>query len=173
MKNLEFQKKLLENTKPVMVDLWAPWCVPCRAMDPVFNQISQAYHEQVDVLKINADESPEVMKALGVMSIPTVIGFAGGKEILRRTGIQSTEALDILFDSTLHRRKPAIIPPAPLDRVIRTAAGLALFVLGWFSGHSILLMGFGGIVLFSAVYDRCPIYRAIVPRLAALFQRSR
>jgi thioredoxin len=173
MNNLEFQKFLTENSKPVIVDLWASWCAPCRAMEPAFKKISQKYIDQVDVLKINADESPEVLKALGVMGIPTVIGFANGKEILRRTGMQSTEALDILFDSTLHQRKPAIIPPAPIDRFVRSGAGIAFIVLGWFYGQSILLMGIGSVLLFSAFYDRCPIYRAIVPRLKTLFQRSK
>ena len=114
-----------------------------------------------------------MLKALGVMGIPTVVGFAGGKKILRRTGIQSAEALDIIFDSTLHQRIPAIIPPAPIDRLIRSGAGLALIALGWFSGQSILLMGIGGVLLFSAFYDRCPIYKAVVPRLTALFQRAK
>jgi thioredoxin len=172
MKNSEFQKRLVENPKPVIVDLWASWCAPCRAMEPAFKQTSQKYIGQVDVLKINADDSPEVLKALGVMGIPTVVGFVGGKEILRRTGTQSAEALDIIFDSTLHQRKPAIIPPAPIDRLIRSGAGLALIALGWFSGQSILLMGIGGVLLFSAFYDRCPIYRAISARISGLIRRS-
>jgi thioredoxin len=167
MNNSEFQKRLVENSKPMMVDLWAPWCAPCRAMEPAFKQISQKYNDQVDVLKINTDESPEVLKALGVMGIPTVVGFAYGKEIVRRTGMQSTEALDILFDSTLHQRKPTIIPPAPIDRLIRSGAGLAFLALGWSFGQSILLIGIGGVLLFSAFYDRCPMYKAIVPRLVA------
>jgi thioredoxin 1 len=104
------------------------------------------------------------------MGIPTVIGFAGGKEVMRRTGMQSAEALDILFDATLHQRKPAIIPPAPIDRIIRSGAGVALVAIGWFTRQSILLMAAGGILIFSAFYDRCPIYRAVVPRLTALFQ---
>lgn len=173
MKNSEFQDRLLENSKPIIVDLWAPWCAPCRAMEPVFMQTIQKYKDRIDVIKINADDSPEVLKALGVMGIPTVVGFANGKEILRRTGMQSAEALDILFDSTLHQRKPAVIPPAPMDRLLRSAAGLALIILGWSFGQSILVMGMGGVLLFSAFYDRCPIFRAIVPRLIALFQRSK
>jgi thioredoxin len=167
MTNDEFQKRLVENEKPILVDLWAPWCAPCRAMEPAFKKNAQKYIDQVDVLKINADESPEVLKALGVMGIPTVIGFAGGKEILRRTGMQSAEALDILFDSTLHQRKPTMIPPAPIDRLIRSGAGLAFIALGWFTGQSILLMGIGAVLLFSAFYDRCPIYRSVIKRLVS------
>lgn len=172
MKNTEFQRRLSHNSKPVIVDLWAPWCGPCRAMEPAFKQASQKYNGQVDILKINADESPEVLKALGVMGIPTVIGFAGGKEILRRTGMQSAGTLEIMFDSTLHQRKPVVMPPAPIDRLIRSGAGLALIVIGWFTGQSILLMALGGVLLFSAFYDRCPIFKAVAPRLTAFFQRK-
>lgn len=168
----EFQNKVLNHPGPILIDLWAPWCGPCRAMEPAFHQISQKYAGQVEVLKINADESPEVLQSLGVMGIPTVIGFAGGKEIIRRTGMQSLEALDMIFDATFHQQKPAIIPPTPADRVIRSIAGAALLGIGWFSGQSIPLMIIGGILLFSAFYDRCPIYRAVVPRLKAFFQRS-
>jgi thioredoxin 1 len=173
MKNSEFQKRILENPKPLIVDLWAPWCGPCRAMEPAFKQVSQKYSGEVDVLKINADDSPEVLKALGVLGIPTVISFASGKEILRRTGTQSATGLDLLFDAALNQRKPAVIPPAPFDRLIRSVLGVGLLLVGWFSWHSILAMVLGGIVLFSAFYDRCPIYRAIAPRIASIFQRSR
>lgn len=172
MNKAEFQKRLDENPRPIIVDLWAPWCAPCRAMEPAFKQVSQKYNGQVDVLKINADESPDVLKALRVLGIPTVIGFANGKEILRRTGLQSAAALDIIFDATLHQRKPDIIPPAPIDRVFRSVAGLALLTLGWVNNHSLILLAIGAVLLFSAFYDRCPIYRAILPRLKTLFRRS-
>jgi thioredoxin len=173
MKNSEFQKRIQTHPKPMIVDLWAPWCGPCRAMEPAFKQVSQKYSGEVDVLKINADDSPDVLKALKVMGIPTVIGFAGGKEILRRTGTQSVAGLELLFEAAKNQRKPDIIPPAPLDRLIRSVLGLALFVLGWFTWHSILGMAFGGLVLFSAFYDRCPVYRALAPRIKSLFQRSK
>jgi len=172
MKNAEFQKRLKANKRPVIVDLWAPWCGPCRAMAPGFKKAGQKYEGQVDVIKINADESPEVLQALGVMGIPTVIAFAGGKELVRRTGMQSAAALEALFDAALNQRVPDVFPVSPLNRVLRTLAGVGLIGFGWFSDQSILLMAAGGVVLFSAFYDRCPIYRAIVPRVKSLFQRS-
>ncbi len=172
MKRDEFNRRINRNPRPVVVDLWAPWCAPCRAMEPAFKKVSQKYTGQVDVIKINADESPDVLRSLKVMGIPTTISFAKGKEIMRRTGMQSAEALDVIFDAALHERKPAIIPPAPLDRLIRSGAGIIFLVIGWFLGHSILLMAVGGVLIYSAFYDRCPVYRAIVPRLKALIHRS-
>jgi thioredoxin len=171
MKNNEFQRRIKNAAKPVIVDLWAPWCAPCRAMEPAFKQVGQKYYGQVEVVKINADDSPEVIQALNVRGIPTVIAFAGGEEIIRRSGMQPLQGLDMLFEAALNRRKPAVIPPVPIDRIIRSAAGLALIALGWVYGQSLILMGIGGALLFSAFYDRCPIYRAIVPRLLEWFRR--
>jgi thioredoxin len=172
MNKNEFFSRINKSTRPVVVDLWAPWCVPCKAMQPAFKQVGQKYADEVFVFKINADESPDVIRALGVRGIPTVIGFAHGKEIVRRTGLQSAQALEVIFDSTVKGRKPAAMPLTPITRILRLVGGLALLAAGWLMGHSILLFILGGVLLFSAVYDRCPIYRAIVPRLAALIHKG-
>jgi thioredoxin len=171
----EFVKHLEEKPTPVVLDLWAPWCTPCRAMEPAFKQIQAKYDGQVDVCKINTDESPDVARYLQVMGIPTVIGFAGGKEILRRTGIQSVQALDTIFDATLHQKKPAKLSLAPVDRFLRLVAGTGVIIFGWMNGHSIWtiwIISAGAILLFSAVYDRCPIWKAVSSRIKALFQKS-
>lgn len=173
MKKFEFQRRVKNNPRPIIVDLWAPWCAPCRAMEPAFKHASQKYSGRVDVLKINADESPEVMKELGVMSIPTVIGFANGQEILRRAGMQTEGMLDFFFEATFNQKKPAVMPPAPAARVVRTILGVSLLIAGWFMGQSIWLMVLGGLVIFSGYYDRCPVFKAIAPRVKSLFQQSR
>lgn len=172
MKNALFQKKIQASKKPVIVDLWAPWCRPCRAMEPAFKQVTEKYAGKVEVLKINADEAPDVLKSLGVMSIPTVIAFSGGKEVLRRTGMQPAEALDMLFDAALNNRKPDILPPAPLDRVIRSIAGGAVLIFAAVNGFNGWLIALGAILLFSAFYDRCPIFKAVFPKVKALFSRA-
>ncbi len=172
MKPEAFFVKLKSNPRPVIVDLWAPWCGPCRVMEPAFKQVSLKYKNQVDVWKINADESPDVLKALHVMGIPTTIGFAQGTEIVRKTGVQSVESLDIIFDATLHQRSGIILPPAPIDRWLRSIIGLLLIIMGWSLFHSLILPAIGAVVLFSAFYDRCPIFRAVAPRLIALVRKQ-
>jgi thioredoxin len=173
MKHVEFQHKIKVNPRPIIVDIWAPWCNPCKAMEPAFRQVSTKYVGKVDVLKINADESSDVLKSIGVMSIPTVIAFANGQEIVRRTGMQSENMLDVIFDAALNRRKPVVMPLAPAARIFRVFIGLGLVVIGWFVVRSVILIGLGGIFLFSAVYDRCPIYRAVVSKIKALLQSTK
>jgi len=112
------------------------------------------------------------MKELQVMSMPTVIGFSNGSEILRRSGMQTAGMLDFIFDATMKGEKPAIMPPAPAARIFRTIIGLGVVILGWFAGRSILLIALGGLIIFSGYYDRCPIIRAIFPRIRRLFTRS-
>ena len=172
MNKNDFFSRINKSARPIIVDLWAPWCTPCRAMQPAFKQVSQKFENQVFVLKINADESPEVLKALRVRGIPTVIGFSQGKEILRRTGIQNLQTLDLIFESTINERKPVVMPIATRDRILRIVFGVALLIIGWFGSHSLILLAPGAIVLFTAVYDRCPVYRAIMPRLVSLFHKT-
>jgi thioredoxin len=167
----EFNAKLKANPRPVIVDLWAPWCAPCRVMEPTLKKVAQTYEGQVDVWKLNADDSPEMVRALKVMGIPTTIGFANGEEVIRKTGVQTLESLDILFDATLHQRGTVILPPAPIDRWIRSILGIALMLWGWSMEQSLVILAIGGIVLFSAFYDRCPIFRAVAPRLIGHFRK--
>lgn len=173
MKSAEFQRRIGKSSKPIIVDLWAPWCRPCQTMAPAFEEASKKYQDRVDILKINADESTEVLKMLGVMGIPTVIGFADGKEIVRRTGMQSANMLEVLFEAAINRQKPVVMPIAPVDRIVRLIVGLAIVAVGWFSFHSYLLIAIGAIVLFTAFYDRCPIYRAVAAKVKSLFHRSK
>jgi hypothetical protein len=113
------------------------------------------------------------MRELGVMSIPTVIGFANGQEILRRSGMQTEGMLDFFFEATYNQKKPAVMPPAPAARVVRTILGISIMVAGWFWGQSVWLMALGGVVIFSGYYDRCPVFKVLAPRVKSLFQQSK
>lgn len=150
---------------PVVVEVWAPWCGPCRSMAPALERVSRAYAGRVELLKLNADEDPQAVRALGVLGVPTLLVFRQGHEVARRTGALPAEGLTALFDAALSEEPHPIVAPTRSERVLRLGAAALLAVMGLASGPAWLLVGAGGLVAFSAVYDRCPIWRALWPRL--------
>jgi thioredoxin 1 len=76
-----FQQDVLDATGLVLVDFWAPWCGPCRAVAPVLEQVAEAYAGRVAVVKLNVDESPQTAERYGIRSIPTIALFSGGEVV--------------------------------------------------------------------------------------------
>jgi thioredoxin 1 len=85
----DFNKVVLESELPVLVDLWAPWCAPCRAQLPIIEQIANQAGDKARVVKINVDEAPEIAQHLHVSSIPTLLLFKNGQLVKRFVGVQS------------------------------------------------------------------------------------
>ncbi|MDL2275512.1 thioredoxin [Desulfosarcina sp. OttesenSCG-928-G10] len=75
----DFETEVTNSDKPVLVDFWAPWCGPCRAIAPVVEELAAMYGDKVRFFKCNVDSSPEVTVKFGVRSIPTLIFFKNGE----------------------------------------------------------------------------------------------
>jgi thioredoxin 1 len=89
----DFEERVLGSERPVLVDFWAEWCVPCHMVSPVVEEIGRDKGEDLQVAKLNIDENPDVTRRFGVMSIPTLMLFKDGKEIARVVGARGKDAL--------------------------------------------------------------------------------
>ncbi len=93
--NSNFDEVIASSTQPVLVDFWATWCGPCRMVSPIVDEIAE--EEDVTVGKVNVDEEPELAQRFGVMSIPTLLVFEGGKLVNKSVGAKpKDDILDLL-----------------------------------------------------------------------------
>lgn len=74
-----FEQLVLKSDKPVLVDFWAEWCGPCRALAPVLEEVATETGAKAQVIKVNVDEAPELASRFGIRGIPTMIFFKGGE----------------------------------------------------------------------------------------------
>ena len=94
-----FDKEVLKSTKPVLVDFWAEWCGPCRALSPILEEVAANSGDKVTFAKINIDENPQAPSRYGVLSIPTSILFKNGEVEAVKMGLLSKSQLSAFVDS--------------------------------------------------------------------------
>jgi thioredoxin 1 len=93
LKEEDFQEKVLEADKPVVVDFWAEWCNPCLRMEPIIEELSREFKDKVEIYKLNVDENASKTAEYGVRGIPTYFFFKNGEVVDRLVGITSKKEL--------------------------------------------------------------------------------
>lgn len=166
-------ERLIDTENPVLVEFWAAWCAPCRVMQPSLHRLRENFRESLTLWEVNADEVPDLVRRLGIYGLPTMILYRHGQEVTRRVGVQSYRALEALAQAVVEGRETPARSPAPADRIIRLIiAGTVLFIASrveW----SLWLVVLGAVFAFSAVYDRCPIWRAVSEQVKRFYGRGR
>ncbi|MDO5401843.1 MAG: thioredoxin [Eubacteriales bacterium] len=81
-----FEEEVLKSDKPVLMDIWAPWCGPCMMLGPIVEEVAEE-NDSFKVVKLNCDDSPSIAQKYGVVSIPTLLVFNNGKEVKRSVGL--------------------------------------------------------------------------------------
>ena len=96
-----FDSEVLKSDKPVLVDYWAEWCAPCKAIAPVLDDIASEYADKLKITKMNIDENPSTPSKFGIRSIPTLMIFKNGKVDSTQMGALSKSQLAAFLDKAL------------------------------------------------------------------------
>ena len=97
----EFETSVIKSERLVLVDFWAPWCGPCRAIAPIVEELAGEYQGKVGFVKLNTDDNQRTAMKYGIMAIPTLVLFRGGNEVARVTGVQSKQNLKKTIDGVV------------------------------------------------------------------------
>lgn len=89
-----FESEVLASSKPIMVDFWAEWCGPCRAVSPILDQIATEHSDKIEVVKLNVDDNPDTAMKYQITSIPTMKVFRGGEVVKTVIGAKPKPALE-------------------------------------------------------------------------------
>ena len=90
----DFEQEILKSDIPALVDFWAAWCGPCRAIAPVVEELARDYQDKVKVAKMNVDENAKTPSKYGIRAIPTLIVFQGGQVVEQITGAVSRSIIE-------------------------------------------------------------------------------
>lgn len=94
----DLEDSIVQSTEPLLVDFWAQWCGPCRALAPSLEELGEEFASRAGIAKLNVDENPEAAARYGVRAIPTMILFKDGEEKERLVGAQPKQSIAALLD---------------------------------------------------------------------------
>jgi len=97
----EFDSTVVGNTLPCLVDFWAPWCGPCKAIGPVIDELAEEFEGKVQIAKMNVDDNPATPGKFGIRAIPTLILFKNGEVVDKVTGAVGKTQLNDLINKAL------------------------------------------------------------------------
>lgn len=92
--DFSFDQEVINADKPVLVDFWAQWCMPCKMLSPIIDEVAKSLDGKVEIVKVNIDESPEAAYQNDITSIPTMVLFKGGKPVSKIVGFQPKEQIE-------------------------------------------------------------------------------
>ena len=99
--NDENINEVIQSGKPVVVDFWAEWCGPCKAVSPIIDELAQEYEGKVEIGKYDVDEGGDFMAEYGIRNIPTILFFKGGQIVDKMVGAQAKARIQEKFDALL------------------------------------------------------------------------
>ena len=103
----QFQSEVLQSDLPVLVDFYATWCPPCRALGPILDRLAEEFSGQIKIVKINSDEEPSLAETYDVTGLPTVVFFDGGTNVGQFSGLPQEAALREQLKTWVGSRKVA------------------------------------------------------------------
>lgn len=102
--DLNFETEVLKSETPVLVDFWAPWCMPCRLLGPMLDKLAPQYRGKVKFVKINTDENSDVPQKYQILGIPTIMIFDKGDILDKQVGVLPPDQLKKFIESSIQKK---------------------------------------------------------------------